>query len=278
MQGSAEDAFAPPQPGFHISSVHWPVDELETALSLEPFRESFRGVCHKTRALDAAQCISDRMARQFQHGEPGEEFVASSFEPARHLRTHSGGTPGHCVNRSAILAAELLSVGFPARVVQLAPLNGNGGHNLVEVFDEERGWIMVDPTYGGLAGDANGPGAALALSGSPERVVFYPRGVAPSPFESIEVAEVEAIYRAVLPAAVVYPEPWLYLRVGERHAPWPFRGTYLQTGASTFAIGRAQRWLRITIPLTTAVTVGLLVFAAFGSIRERRAATPLVPA
>ena len=43
VPGSDEDVLGPPRPAFHIGSVRWRVDELETGPSLELFRESFRG-------------------------------------------------------------------------------------------------------------------------------------------------------------------------------------------------------------------------------------------
>ena len=137
VRAAESDAFAPPTPGFHIGDVAWPVDVYAASSELDELRRSFEAECEMTTSIDAALCISNRMARQCPHGEPVEEFVSPSFDPAANLQRHAAGSPGHCVTRSAILAGELLSVGVPARIVQLAPLDGSGGHNLVEVWDEE---------------------------------------------------------------------------------------------------------------------------------------------
>lgn len=179
------------------------------------------------------------------------------------------------------LTGELLSVGVPARIVQLVPLDGSGGHNLVEVWDEPRGWVMVDPTYGGIVGTKSGPTSALALSESPDNVRWFAVGVPPDPFKDFGPVQMEALYRGLFSSSVIYPEPWLYLRVGDKEAPWPFRGVYLQTGPGTFALGSAHRLAWCTIPMTALAAGlfwGLLVFQLLGArARKERRAESVAP-
>jgi hypothetical protein len=41
-------------------------------------------------------------------------------------------------------------------------------------------------------------------------------------------------------ATVSFPEPWLYTRVGDRCAQWPFRGCFVTIGPEQFRYGPAQ--------------------------------------
>ncbi len=229
-----------PSPNFAAGDISWRVSEFATSPDLEPFRRSFESTCQGLQPVQAALCVSDRMASQFPHGDPPSEFVDAVFDPLTHLQIHSQGRSGHCVTRSSIMAAELLAVGIPARLVQLSPLDGSGGHNLVEVYQEDLGWVMVDPTYGGLVGDASGPKSVLEMVGRPDAVRWFQRGMMPEPFQ-LTTAEIEELYRPLLRAAVVYPEPWLYLREGRKVAHWPYRGAYVHTGPGAFKLGPAQR-------------------------------------
>lgn len=267
VRTSDEDVSAAPNGLFSIGSVEWPVSAYAASPALDAFRRSFQSSCGPTKddAIAAALCVSNRMASTFPHGKPESEFVAPSFDPIVELTRHRSGDAGHCVTRSAILATELLSVGVPARVVQLVPLDGSDGHNLVEVWEAGTGWALVDPTYGGLVGEESEPWSALELA-SASSVRFQPVGRAPAPLDELERPEVEAIIDGLLPAAVIYPEPWLYLRMGEKTAPWPFRGRYIHAGPGTFLLGPAHHLLVaglvVVIPLCASIWFMVVVRVA----------------
>lgn len=257
VRGPDEAARKAPQEAFTIGAARWTLEAYADSAELEAFRSSFESSCRAHQEeedpIAAALCVSDRMAREFEHGQPETEFFAPSFDPEHEHARHRSGAPGHCVCRSAMMAAELLSVGIPARVVQLLPLDGSDGHNLVEVWETERGWVLVDPTYGGLVGEDRTIGSALDLAYS-SRAPFERVGHAPVPFDAFTADEVEAVYDSLLPAAVVYPEPWLYLRVGDKSAPWPFRGRYVQVGPGAFRLGPAQRALAVALVVALALS------------------------
>ncbi len=42
---------------------------------------------------------------------------------------------------------------------------------------------------------------------------------------------------------MLFPEPWLYVRSGNRSAPWPFRGRFLCVGLGHWQLGPAQKSL-----------------------------------
>jgi len=155
------------------------------------------------------------------------------------------GAPGHCLTRSAILATELLSVGIPARVVQMVPARAKG-HTLVEVWDDAMGWTVVDPSTGGYVTGAARRGSAVELLVDPAVIEWRPFGSAP-----VSTAASEAYrhhFQSLLAGNLLYPEPWLYLRLGKRAAPWPFRGQYARVGPAFLALGPLQELLLWAIP------------------------------
>ena len=104
--------------------------------------------------------------------QPPSSSTASST-PSKHLERHMAGEPGHCLTRSAIVATQLLSVGIPARVVQMVPAEGKG-HTVVEVWDEASGWTVVDPTSGGVVTSRTQQGSAADLLDAPANVQWKP--------------------------------------------------------------------------------------------------------
>ena len=50
---------------------------------------------------------------------------------------------------------------------------------------------------------------------------------------------------------VLYPEPWLYTRVGQHLAPWPFRGEFAVLERTTWQLGVGQTVLRTAVVLVS---------------------------
>ena len=211
-----------PVRGFAIGSVRWDVEQLSRDESLTPFRRYFFEKCGEQAGTQAAMCLSEAFAKAFPAGEPQHEFLERHFDPAKSFESHVFGEPGHCVNRSAMLAATLLSVGVPARVVSFSPISGWGGHTLVEVWSGG-GWTVVDPTEVGLVGSIRPASAAEIKSARGPLHLFNADG-------SVRQYYPFALSRAVVRGEVVYPEPWLYTRTGRRFSFWPFRGRFTQVG------------------------------------------------
>jgi hypothetical protein len=238
----------PPAPDFELDGIRWPVSSWSRDPALGPFRHDFLEHCAGQQGLSAALCVSNRMARAFPNGEPRTEPFLAVFDPVAHLREHLEGSPGHCVTRSAILVAELLSVGIPARVVQILGPRGptKSGHTVVEVWEHSRGWTVVDPTYGRVLRLNDREACAWTLVTHPHAVHWESEGVTPG-------GVVASGGRGPLAAAtILYPEPWLYLRIGSHSAPWPFRGRFARAGKVHLLVG----------PLQTAIVATFLLCAA----------------
>jgi Transglutaminase-like superfamily len=269
-QTTLDEVGAAPTPDFKLGSVEWTVSGYATDPALAPFRSAFQATCGNRRGIPAAICISDTMARRFPYGSPSTEFTDRSFDPVAHLSQHATGEPGHCMNRVAIMAAELLSVGIPARVTQLLPMHGPG-HNVVEVWDEGNGWVVVDPTYGTVLGDGRRPIGAVVLRGAPEHVPWHTLAEAPAPKNSFEDGRRNGPDTRLYKGQLFYPEPWLYLRTGERVGRWPFRGAFARLSTGRLDVGRIL-FLRAAIAVSFVVAVVLLLSAL--RVRRREAVTP----
>lgn len=265
-QTTAEEVAAAPTPNFRMGSVEWNVSRYATDPRLEPFRSAFRSACGDRQGLTAALCVSDTMARQFPYGSPSSEFTDRSFDPIAHLARHTAGAPGHCMNRVAILAAELLAVGIPARVTQLLPIHGPG-HNVVEVWDQPNGWVVVDPTYGTVLGDGKKPASAFVLRLAPDHVPWHTLAAAPAPERTFEGERRNGPDTRLYKGRLFYPEPWLYLRVGSRAASWPFRGAFARLGTGPFDFGRVLL-LRIGIVGSFLLASGFFLAALRARRRE----------
>ena len=252
---SAELVARPPTPDFSIGPLTFSVAAFAEARALQPFRDAMRSACGDAKGLAAGACATRELRARFVTGTPASEFVSINFDPVGHLSQHLAGAPGHCLTRSAILATELLATGTPARIVQMVPAQGQG-HTLVEVWDEAMGWTVVDPSSGGYLTGAAAHAAADLLAD--------PSQVAWRPFAGASAAEVEAKtrhFQRLLSGNLFYPEPWLYLRLGQRVAPWPWRGTYARLGPSYLALGPAQRALIWAIPAFAVTGFGLIGLA-----------------
>lgn len=270
---------AKPTPDFNIGPVRWPVSELAAAPELEPFRVAFQESCAGRRGVEAATCVSSLLARRVRYARPSIEFLHPSYVPAEALDRHLNKSDGaECVNRSALAASLLLSSGVPARVLQLLPPNREG-HTIFEVWDEAAGWVAVDPSLGAVLHERSGAAGYAGISEAlkrPGEVIFVdvPGAKSPEHKGSIELryGGTPAYFTE---ADVRYPEPWLYLRVGKKQAPWPFRASWARAGVQGWFDGPAQaiaRWAMVFFALCGVAPI---------VIRRRRAqpvpmvATPL---
>ena len=262
------EATRPPTTSFDVGPLHWPVSDLAASPALQPFRNAMRDSCGDARGIAAAECATKVLTDRVPVGAPTNEFVRTDFDPVAHFKEHMAGAPGHCMTRSAILATQLLSVGIPARVVQFVPLDDKG-HTLVEVWDDALGWTVVDPSSGGYV---IGPSsrAAIDLLAQPASLEWRPFGFTKA--AEAEVAHQKEHFRHLLAGNVLYPEPWLYLRIGERIAPWPFRGEYARIGAPFLTLGPLQHFLFWMIPAVALLGVALCATSWMRPAPEREAA------
>lgn len=254
-----------PTPDFEIGGLKWPVVEYAVASALEPFRKVFTEHCGGTEGIDAALCASRHLAGQSPIGAPRHEFVDANYDPIAVLEEHLQGAPGHCTTRSALVAAELLSVGIPARLVQLIPAAG-GGHNIFSVWDVKEGWTLIDPTVPGVVTKTGHATSTRELLRYPTAVSVSSSGApttsAAGPSPALSTAE-----------TALYPEPWLYLRVGPRAAQWPFRGTFARIRRDRLTLGPLQKILffaSATTLMALVVIAGLLIRAVVSGLRLAR--------
>jgi hypothetical protein len=211
-----------------LGALVWDYDVYRRAPELEEYRVQFSR-CAGLEGRMAARCVTASLSERSPYGEPAIEFFYASYDPAQALRFHLGGAPGHCTTRSALVATGLLSLGVPARVVQLLPKLGKDGHNVIEVWDEAAGWVLFDPVHdSSYMQEEDFVGATEIIHADGRLHWKRPHDAAldPSTFAG---------------ATVHYPEPWLYTRVGKRCARWPFRGCFAQIGDAQFLLGSAQR-------------------------------------
>ena len=256
----AEVLLAPGQV-FRAGSLVWDLGLYRAAPSLQTFRDVFGPECAGKVGLEAARCVTDVLKAKSPRGSPTIEFVDANFDPSSALRSHMGGAPGHCTTRSAMTATGLLSLGVAARIVQVLPLETRG-HNLVEVWDPQLGWLLFDPHFDSsyLLGDSFL--SAVQLS----RVEGGLRWRRPS--------EGQPDPNLFAGATINYPEPWLYTRVGERCANWPFRGCFAQFGPHQFRYGWAQR---LTFGVAVFFGCATLAWALLAIPRFRRTRVARVP-
>jgi hypothetical protein len=233
-----------PDPDFSLGSLRWEVSRYAVDPRLEPLRNYYRAHANGKKGLEAAQLITEGIASHSPLGNPSQEFVDTGFNPVASFLLQLGGEPGHCTTRSGSVAAVLLASGIPARVFQILPLDPNGhlapgGHNVLEVWDERSGWSMVDPTLGGmLAGDLSGSPSASGITHNRDALTIF------SDHKNTQYWKSKSYYQDLGPRfCVLFPEPWLYVRSGNRSAPWPFRGRFVCVGLGHWQIGPAQKSL-----------------------------------
>jgi hypothetical protein len=259
LMANTESAAAVSDPSheFSIGSLRWEVEQFSSAPSLAPFRRYFFEKCGGQTRAQAAMCLTRAFARAFPNGKPKHEFLERDFDPVSNFRAHLSGQPGHCVNRSGMLATTLLSVGIPARVVSFVPRTGWGGHTLVE-FWAGSDWVSVDPTEIGLVGSTR-PGSAADI----KRMSGYLRlfdedgSVRQDPY---------VLSESIAHGELVYPEPWLYTRTGPRFSFWPFRGEFVQVGMYSWRFSTSLLLCRVAF-VVSVLAGGYLII---GSLYRRK--------
>ncbi len=246
-----------PNPDFTLGVTNWDVKRYSTDSHLKPLRLYFSKFCGTKEGLDAGLCVSNQFASQFPFGSQVEDFHDAGYDVVKDFQSHISGEPGHCVARSGLMAAVLLSVGIPARVVQLLPLDNSGGHNITELWDKKYGWVLVDPSTGGVVGNRAGPCSAVALLRSPDSVQWLGGGHAPiNGLSPVDLYETN--YR-LFQGHLLYPEPWLYIRVGDRASYWPYRGKFVHVGPWQWKLGPGQTILRYGILIFSIISLSCLV-------------------
>ena len=237
-----EQVLLPPTETFRAGSLVWDLALYRMAPELQAYRDTFGPECSSKVGLDAARCVTDVIKAASPRGDPKIEFVDADFEPVAALRAHMEGAPGHCTTRSAMTTTGLLSMGIPARIVQVLPFEIRG-HNLIEIWDPNLGWLLFDPHFDSsyLVGDSFL--SAVQLS----QIRGGLRWRRPS--------EGQPDPNLFAGATISYPEPWLYTRVGQRCATFPFRGCFAQVGPTQFRYGNAQRLAFATVVIFSAATV-----------------------
>jgi hypothetical protein len=261
VHASMQEARAPRDP-LALGDLHWDPARYQRSPALAPLRALVADHCAGKSSVATAECVSDLFARHFAHGIPAREFFDAEYSPAADLAEHLGGAPGHCVTRSGLLAAALLSAGFPARVVQLMPRTG-GGPNVAEVWDAARGWVLVDPSFRVTIEGSDGTASAAAAQASPAQVrwrlntALHEVVGAGSPINFGNLSRLVAGH-------LVYPDPWLYTRVGHRSAPAPFQARFVIVGPPSFRLGIVQPLLHIGITLALLGLLGSVLLALAG--------------
>ena len=252
-------AASDPSHGFSIGSMRWEVEQFSRAPGLAPFRRYFLERCGGQIGSQAAMCLSQSFDRAFPAGTPKHEFLERHFDPVADFEAHLSGQPGHCVNRSAMLATTLLSMGIPARVASFCPRSGWGGHTLVEVWNAADGWTVVDPTEIGLVGSIRPNSAAEIKRTSRSLRLFNADGsVRQDPY---------LLSEAIASGELVYPEPWLYTRTGPRFSFWPFRGKFIQVGMYGWRFGTPLLLCRVAFAIS--MFAGLYFLAGLLFSRRR---------
>jgi hypothetical protein len=263
-----EDTVPAPTPDFYVGDIAWHVRTYATDPELEPFRAYYRANSRGASGLLAARRLSDSMAEQFPFGPQQDDFHSRAYDPVESLRVHSEGAPGHCIARAGLLSTTMLAAGIPARIVQFVPPRGKG-HNVVEVWDEKHGWVLWDPLHGGRLEGSAGPVSAVTAARSPSDVKWVQVGVSAAPDDDPVRLYFRPSY-GYLHGAVIYPEPWLYLRAGPREAPWPFRASFAYTGPQLWRIGPLQAFLRAGLVVSVLGFVCCLGVPLLTAVRRSR--------
>jgi hypothetical protein len=254
---SAEKAARASDP-LMLNDLDWHPERYAVADSLQPIRAVVADHCPGRAGYQLAVCLTDLFARQFPHGMPTREFFDKHHDPVAVFQAHLAGEPGHCVSRSGMLAVALLATGTPARVVQILDRAGVHGHNVVEVWDAGS-WRLLDPTFARSLEAADGKSSALDMRSPP-----FPRWRhVPERVPGAGVIQAPALQEYaegwLQQALLVYPEPWLYTRVGPPLSAWPFRGRFLMVGDPTLRVGRGQMLLQAGAGISLMLGLGILL-------------------
>lgn len=269
---TAEEAIRPPTLD-KLGGTSWSPSTYVSEPSLAPFALLRNQHCPGRSTFDTVVCLSNLLAARFAHGLPHKDVFDVRYDPAGVLQRHLAGEPGHCVTRSGIIATALLASGTPARLVQVQwflPAAGIEGHNALEFWDDQRGWTMFDPTFGGYFEVSNGARslAAVALAGL--TATWHQAATVPAGL----IVDRDAMSSSPVSVAdigfVSYVEPWLYTRVGPHIAPPPFNGTFVLVGPRAEAFV-ARHWaLRAAIVATALAWAVMLSLAVLRIARRRR--------
>ena len=256
-----------------VAGFSWDPAPYVGAPALAAYAAFKRQSCGDRAGVAAAVCLGDILAARFIQGVPSQELFDAKYRPEDVLKRHLDGEPGHCVSRSGIITTALLASGIPARMVQLQPPTGEpGGHNALEVYEPGQGWVFIDPTYGGELESPAGGRSAAALLADGGRARWLQTGKIPSAPGS-EPLDGALLYAGdpspLLAGHLVYPEPWLYTRVGHKMAPWPFQASYLVVGAPGRSLTNRRRVLYGCISLTAVALVLASTRTAHSIFRAR---------
>lgn len=250
-----------PSPNFAVGNLKFDVEEYSKAKELEPFRIYYRENCDGKKGIKAASCLSENLLEKVPFGEPSDELFFPGYSPVKSFEEHLDGKAGHCVSFSGMTADSLLSVGIPARLVQLLPSEKKvNGHNVIEVWDEKEGWVLFDPLSDNLLANENGQYlSALEAIASKSKIKPIEAGT-----ENITEGHLVDYYDGDTPfdKAITFPEPWLYTRVGEKESSI-FRGSFVAFGEGYFEYGGVQTWLRYSVLLC----ILLLLIASISLIK-----------
>jgi hypothetical protein len=259
-----------------LDGLSWRPTDYVGARELDPIRTDVRRHCPDMSAYQTASCLMDLFARQFPHGSPRREFFAVKFDPVANWKEHLAGAPGHCVTRSGMLATALLALGFPARVVQIVSREGQQGHNVAEVWQASGGWRIFDPSFSGSLQAQDGLTSAVGLITAPYPRWQYDPGRAKVP--GLNQTEALRAYAedGLRGAAIVYPEPWLYTRVGRSQASFPFHGRFLMLGPRSWKVGFGQTASRTVIVVSLLWLLVALVRLAMIVAARRRGSVDVV--
>ena len=258
-----------PADPLRLGKLSWDPHIYANSPQLGPFLALVRDHCPSLRPIETTRCLSNFLAARFSQGAPRHDLFDEAFVPIDDLNRHLAGEPGHCVSRSGIIATAMLAAGMPARVVQLRPL-ADTGHNALEVYDPEFGWIFFDPSFGGELKSSDGRFSAVALLASEGRPQWIQSAKRPDLTSGLP-SDWKGLYAGATPQILrghlIYPEPWLYTRVGPRLAPAPFRARFHVVGPRSLRLAFGRMFLHGGIVLTA---MALLVLTAQTALSWRR--------
>jgi hypothetical protein len=221
-----------PSPDFLLGDLHWNVSVYSRSAKLSDFRQYFQEHCGDRTGIRAASCLADSIGARVPFGGPkSSEMYGNSFDPEEAFAAHLAGAQGNCGCYSNMVANALLSVGNPARIVQIySPVKGD--HNIVEVWDKENGWVAFDPLSDSVftATDTDrmlSVQEAMLADDNFVRIEACPK--APSQALLKEYYDDGNPFRE---ATVVFPGPWTYTRVGEKQTGI-FRSAFVAFGPNS---------------------------------------------
>lgn len=258
---AVDEAMVPPDSNaeFQIRDFSWDVREARTSQELRVFREFYSRNCTGTKGLTAASCLSKELIEKIPFGVPSSEIFDEKYDAAGKFKDHLEGEPGHCVTFSTATANALVSAGIPARFIQIYFADGSG-HNVVEVWDDQLGWVYFDPLNNGILVSDGKPLSAIKVIESSKRGI--PLNLVGALGTTVDENRVENYKNRPMrfKPFVLYPEPWLYLRTGDKESSI-FRGSFIAVGDKDFRIGTVQKLLGVSILITAGIW--LLLFVRF---------------